>query len=594
MDSRDQKLVLKDGDIITLGHEPPFVFRSPFEKMNQSEEIALATTLLKPEGTTINIGHAQAKVTQEDPWALTLEWTGGEAIVIVKKENKTKIVLNSSGKKEVLQEGDSVKMGNRKFFLYKRLIQPMPSYFIESCVKAVSNPGQRVGGFNEKPYYGIRYQAGRGYSLINGQPTGNTLTVDYYDMVILRDGEEPVLLKPGKEECIPFDAVIKIGKQYFKFTKPFDEMPEAMGAALIGAAVDNKASVAIDAGPSQGSISYDAESNPVLTWKNGEPLHVINNRDRRALNAEKPTHILVDGDLIQYGPGQYYRFINPISLMPLWMTGWLIYAYDQPHTPFKKSIGGSTYEFFYSPENGKGLGIRLEKGELEVFDSGSKRQVPAGETVFLRLGRIYKIGGQLIQFGFPIRNMPAWLRSLSDFDRYIYPHSHGLHYDGGVHFQVKREKEGFNLRISSETHDGSGKVIYIFHPGGRIEVLKSSDRQVYVGPGTWVKFGKAKAFKIPTPQTTGQQEARGPNQQGKKTHQRPTRKDLDPYYYVLGIARDASQADIKKTFLRLMQENHPDRFAHQGKEAERAAKERTQCIAEAYVEICEANGWSVK
>jgi molecular chaperone DnaJ len=49
------------------------------------------------------------------------------------------------------------------------------------------------------------------------------------------------------------------------------------------------------------------------------------------------------------------------------------------------------------------------------------------------------------------------------------------------------------------------------------------------------------------------------------------------FYKVLGIAKDASAADIKKAYRKLARDNHPD--SHPG---DKAAEERFKAIAEAY------------
>ena len=60
-------------------------------------------------------------------------------------------------------------------------------------------------------------------------------------------------------------------------------------------------------------------------------------------------------------------------------------------------------------------------------------------------------------------------------------------------------------------------------------------------------------------------------------------------YQVLGVKRDASDADVKKSYRQLMSRNHPDRMIAQKKSKEEiaTATERTQAIKEAYETICE-------
>jgi curved DNA-binding protein CbpA len=52
------------------------------------------------------------------------------------------------------------------------------------------------------------------------------------------------------------------------------------------------------------------------------------------------------------------------------------------------------------------------------------------------------------------------------------------------------------------------------------------------------------------------------------------------YYQILGLAKTSSPDDIKKAYLRLARENHPDRFRDPGERAE--ADRRFQLITEAY------------
>lgn len=65
---------------------------------------------------------------------------------------------------------------------------------------------------------------------------------------------------------------------------------------------------------------------------------------------------------------------------------------------------------------------------------------------------------------------------------------------------------------------------------------------------------------------------------------------LEEAYQVLGVSADASDAEIKKAYRRLMSENHPDKLAAKGmpESMREVAKERTSEIGNAYERIRKA------
>lgn len=83
--------------------------------------------------------------------------------------------------------------------------------------------------------------------------------------------------------------------------------------------------------------------------------------------------------------------------------------------------------------------------------------------------------------------------------------------------------------------------------------------------------------------------------QEQRRHYQPEQRQssLKDAYGVLGIPMDASQADIKKAYRRLMNQHHPDKLVSRGlpEEMLKLAKEKTQQISAAYFVIREAKGF---
>jgi DnaJ like chaperone protein len=70
----------------------------------------------------------------------------------------------------------------------------------------------------------------------------------------------------------------------------------------------------------------------------------------------------------------------------------------------------------------------------------------------------------------------------------------------------------------------------------------------------------------------------------------PQGPSLEDAYRVLGVEEDASDAEIKKAYRRLMSQNHPDKLAGKGlpESMREMAKERTSEISSAYERIKKA------
>jgi len=67
---------------------------------------------------------------------------------------------------------------------------------------------------------------------------------------------------------------------------------------------------------------------------------------------------------------------------------------------------------------------------------------------------------------------------------------------------------------------------------------------------------------------------------------------LDDAYAILGVSKDASDADVKKAYRKLMSQHHPDKLVSRGLPDEmiQVAKEKSQDISRAHERIKEARG----
>jgi DnaJ like chaperone protein len=72
----------------------------------------------------------------------------------------------------------------------------------------------------------------------------------------------------------------------------------------------------------------------------------------------------------------------------------------------------------------------------------------------------------------------------------------------------------------------------------------------------------------------------------------PTKSRLDDAYLALGLTQDASDADVKRAYRRLVSENHPDKLRSRGmpESMRQVAEERTREINVAYDLIKESRG----
>lgn len=84
-------------------------------------------------------------------------------------------------------------------------------------------------------------------------------------------------------------------------------------------------------------------------------------------------------------------------------------------------------------------------------------------------------------------------------------------------------------------------------------------------------------------------------QQQQHSYQQPhytSVNQLDEAYRLLGVGKDATDAEVKKAYRKQMSANHPDRLIAKGvpEEMIKLATQKTQQIKKAYEDICRARG----
>ncbi len=77
-----------------------------------------------------------------------------------------------------------------------------------------------------------------------------------------------------------------------------------------------------------------------------------------------------------------------------------------------------------------------------------------------------------------------------------------------------------------------------------------------------------------------------------QSHSQTQRPSIDNAYAVLGVSRDISDAELKKTYRRLMSQHHPDKLVAKGMPEEmiKLANEKTGEIKSAYEQIKQSRG----
>jgi len=112
------------------------------------------------------------------------------------------------------------------------------------------------------------------------------------------------------------------------------------------------------------------------------------------------------------------------------------------------------------------------------------------------------------------------------------------------------------------------------------------------GPGRAVLERMCRALQISTLELARMEALLRMQQPAGQTPGQRAAEQLEAAYEVLGIGPDASDADVKKAYRRLMNQNHPDKLVAKGlpESMMKVAEEKTRQVRAAYERISEARG----
>lgn len=114
------------------------------------------------------------------------------------------------------------------------------------------------------------------------------------------------------------------------------------------------------------------------------------------------------------------------------------------------------------------------------------------------------------------------------------------------------------------------------------------------GPGRAVLERVCRVLGVSTVELVRMEAALRMQQPSGRTPAQHAASQLGSAYEVLGVASTASDADVKKAYRRLMNQNHPDKLVARGlpESMMKMAEEKTRQIRAAYELVCEARGIS--
>ena len=108
---------------------------------------------------------------------------------------------------------------------------------------------------------------------------------------------------------------------------------------------------------------------------------------------------------------------------------------------------------------------------------------------------------------------------------------------------------------------------------GRVD---TAEKQVLLRAGELLGFGPAQIEQLLRMASIGS-----------SAESKPSASDLDRCYLTLGVERDASDAEVKRAYRRLMSQHHPDKLVAKGLPDEmiRLATDKTRQVRKAYEQI---------
>lgn len=242
---------------------------------------------------------------------------------------------------------------------------------------------------------------------------------------------------------------------------------------------------------------------------------------------------------------------------------------------------------------GAAIGYGVDRNRADAKRQRQRAQLDFVDPLFELLGAIAKADGRVSEREIAIAERTMALleldqerrrRAIDAFNRGKQPGFSA----GSATVELRRATAGSRELASSLIDVLADTVLADGAPGERkLQLLQQIARSIGIGDLQLIAIlaMKGVAWAGPGPQARGSQGGA----RGGASRPPPSTGAPDPYA-VLGLPRNADNAQVKRAWRKLMSEHHPDRLGNLPEELKRRAQERASAINAAYDRIKQERG----